>query len=243
MNCTLDDGKALASEVIHMISDELKSDTEVVLIPPFVHVTNLLALVGSSDSVKVGAQNCHHEEQGAFTGEISAGMLASVGLKYVILGHSERREYFDETDSILSNKVMKALSHGLVPIYCCGEKLDSRESGDQEAIVGKQVEEALFSLTAEQISKVVIAYEPVWAIGTGKTATAAQAQAMHRFIRSLVSDKFDSETANKISILYGGSVKPGNAKEIFAQPDVDGGLIGGASLKSRDFVDIVKAFD
>ena len=225
-----------------MVQDEVNNDTQVVLIPPFIHLTGLQTLVGSNEQISVGAQNCHHEESGAFTGEVSAAMLVSAGIDYVVLGHSERREYFGETDDLLFNKVLHAINHGLSPIYCCGEKLESRETGDHEKVVGQQVEEALFGLTVAQLKKVVIAYEPVWAIGTGKTATAEQAQEMHGFIRGKIAERFDQETADAISILYGGSVKPANANKIFAQPDVDGGLIGGASLKSRDFTDIAKAF-
>lgn len=242
MNCTLDEGKKLASEVINMVQDEVNNDAAVVLIPPFIHLTGLKTLVGTNEQISLGAQNCHQEESGAFTGEISAEMLVSAGIQYVVLGHSERREYFGETDQLLASKVLHALNHKLVPIYCCGEKLETREAGDHEKVVGRQVAEALFGLTEGQIKSVVIAYEPVWAIGTGKTATSEQAQEMHKYIRSKIAEKYNQETADSISILYGGSVKPGNAKEMFAQPDVDGGLIGGASLKSRDFTDIIKAF-
>lgn len=242
MNCTLDEGKKLASEVIHMVQDEVNSDAVVVLIPPFIHLTGMQHLIGSSDQVFIGAQNCHQKSSGAFTGEVSAEMLASAGINYVVLGHSERREYFGETDELLSTKVAHVIENDLIPIYCCGEKLKTREAGDHETVVGQQIEDSLFDLSEDQIKKVVIAYEPVWAIGTGKTASAEQAQEMHKFIRSKIASNFNQETADAISILYGGSVKPDNAKEIFAQEDVDGGLIGGASLKSRDFTDIIKAF-
>ena len=226
-----------------MVQDEVQNNAEIVLIPPFIHLTGIQTLLGTSSQISIGAQNCHQEKSGAYTGEVSAEMLVSAGIKYVVLGHSERREYFGEDDQLLAGKVQFALSNGLIPIYCCGEKLEVREAGDHERVVGKQVEEALFGLSAKQLSSVVIAYEPVWAIGTGKTASAAQAQEMHAYIRSKIAGAFDDATANSISILYGGSVKPGNAKEIFDQPDVDGGLIGGASLKSRDFTDIIKAFN
>ena len=242
MNCTLDEGKKLASEVIHMVNDEVNNDAIVVLIPPFIHLSGLYTLVGSNEQIALGAQNCHQEAKGAYTGEVSAEMLLSAGIGYVVLGHSERREYFGETDELLSNKVLHAINNDLVPIYCCGEQLESREAGQHEEVVGQQIAEALFGLSEDQIKSVVIAYEPVWAIGTGKTASAEQAQEMHRFIRSKIASKYNQEAADAISILYGGSVKPENAKEIFAQQDVDGGLIGGASLKSRDFTDIVKAF-
>lgn len=243
MNCTLEEGKKLASEVIHMVEDEVKNDADVVLIPPFVHLTNIQSLIGSSSKISLGAQNCHQNESGAYTGEVSASMLVSAGTTHVILGHSERREYFDETDELLADKVKFALENNLTPIFCCGEKLEVREAGNHEKLVGEQVNKALFSLSAEAIQKVVIAYEPVWAIGTGVTASAEQAQEMHAFIRNQISSKYDQAVADSISILYGGSVKPENAQEIFSQPDVDGGLIGGASLKSRDFTNIIKAFD
>ena len=241
MNCTLDEGKKLASEVIHMVNSEITSDVEVIISPPFIHLTTLKSLIGSSQNIHLGSQNCNENESGAYTGEVSADMLKSIEVDYVILGHSERREYFEESDELLAQKVKTVLNKGLIPIFCCGEKLETREAGDQEKIVGEQVEKALFGLSDEEIKKVVIAYEPVWAIGTGKTATADQAQDMHAFIRGIISKQYSQETADSISILYGGSVKPGNAEEIFSKADVDGGLIGGASLKSRDFTDIVKA--
>jgi len=242
MNCTLPEGQKLASEVIHMVEDEVQNDAEVILFPPFIHLGGIQSLIGSTP-IKLGAQNCHESESGAYTGEISASMLASLGATHVILGHSERREYFGETDELLASKIQQALAHDLTPAFCCGEKLESREAGTQEAIVGEQIKQSLFGLSEEAIKQVVIAYEPVWAIGTGKTASAEQAQEMHAFIRNQLATKYDQATADGVSILYGGSVKPDNAKEIFSQPDVDGGLIGGASLKSRDFTNIVKAFD
>ncbi|WP_420317133.1 triose-phosphate isomerase [Ekhidna sp.] len=243
MNCTLPEGKKLASEVIHMVEDEVNNEAEVVLIPPFIHLTGIQSLIGSSNKIFLGAQNCHQNQSGAFTGEVSASMLVSCGVTHVILGHSERREYFGETDELLSEKVNFTLENGLTPIFCCGEKLEVREARDHESLVGTQVEKALFDLSEDQIRKVVIAYEPVWAIGTGVTASAEQAQEMHAFIRNQIAAKYSQDTADSIPILYGGSVKPDNAKEIFSQQDVDGGLIGGASLKSRDFTNIVKAFD
>lgn len=242
MNCTLPEGKKLASEVIHMVGDEVNNDADVILIPPFIHLTGIHSLIGSSQKIFLGAQNCHQSQGGAYTGEVSATMLVSAGATYVILGHSERREYFGETDELLAEKVKFALENTLTPIFCCGEKLEVREAGNHESLVRSQIEKALFGLSESQMMKVVIAYEPVWAIGTGKTASAVQAQEMHAFIRKQIADKYSREVADSISILYGGSVKPENATEIFSQPDVDGGLIGGASLKSRDFTNIVKAF-
>lgn len=243
MNCTLPEGKKLASEVIHMVQDEVNNDVDVILIPPFIHLTGIQNLIGSSERIFLGAQNCHEAKEGAFTGEVSAAMLVSVGATHVILGHSERREYFKETDELLADKVAFVLENNLTPIFCCGERLEVRETGNHEELVGSQIKKTLFGLSKDQIKKVVIAYEPVWAIGTGKTASAEQAQEMHAFIRKKIASKYTQEVADSISILYGGSVKPENAKEIFSQPDVDGGLIGGASLKSRDFTNIVKAFD
>ncbi|MEP0985961.1 triose-phosphate isomerase [Ekhidna sp.] len=243
MNCSLPEGKKLASEVIHMVQDEVQNNAQIILIPPFIHLTGIHSLIGSSSNIFLGAQNCHQESNGAFTGEVSAAMLVSCGASHVILGHSERREYFHETDELLASKVKFALDNGLTPIFCCGEKLEVREAGNHENLVRSQVDEALFGLSEEEIQKVVIAYEPVWAIGTGKTASAEQAQEMHAFIRNQIASKYSQGVAEEISILYGGSVKPENAREIFSQADVDGGLIGGASLKSRDFTNIVKAFD
>ncbi|MEP5610659.1 MAG: triose-phosphate isomerase [Cyclobacteriaceae bacterium] len=243
MNTSVDQGKELASEVVHMAESEINNNVEIILIPPFVHLSNVQSLIGSNSNIHLGAQNCHQNESGAFTGEVSASMIKSCGATYVTIGHSERREYFQESDDLLREKVAQVLSTGLTPIFCCGETLEIREAGNQERVVGDQVERALFSLGEEEIKNVVIAYEPVWAIGTGKTASADQAQEMHAFIRSKIAAKYSQETANSISILYGGSVKPDNAKEIFSNADVDGGLIGGASLKARDFIAIAKAFD
>lgn len=242
MNCTLEEGKKLASEVINMVETEVTNDAQVILIPPFIHITSIQNLIGSASNVLLGAQNCHESESGAYTGEVAASFVKSAGATHVIIGHSERREYFNESDELLAEKVKQVLAQDMTPIFCCGEKLDMREAGNHEQIVGEQVEKALFDLNEGDIKKVVIAYEPVWAIGTGKTATAEQAQDMHASIRSRIADNYSEEVASEISILYGGSVKPENAEEIFSKPDVDGGLIGGASLKSRDFTDIVKAF-
>jgi triosephosphate isomerase len=242
MNNTLEAGKNLASEVIQMVTSELNNESEVVLIPPFIHLTTVKNLIGSQSNVSLGAQNCSNHDSGAFTGEISVSMLKSVGVKYVVIGHSERRQYFGETDALLVEKTNKILAEGLVPIFCCGEALVTREANKHEAYVTAQIEAGLFHLSADDMKKVVIAYEPIWAIGTGVTASSAQAQDMHKVIREKLASKYGKEVAESISILYGGSVKPDNAKELFSQPDVDGGLVGGASLKSRDFTDIAKAF-
>ena len=221
---------------------ELKhTTTEVVIAPPF---TSLLT---SSNSVKgsqviVAAQNMHFAENGAYTGEISAGMLKSVGVKTVILGHSERRAYFNETDSLLAKKIDTALAQNMRAIFCFGEELEDRKSGNEEAIVEAQIKNALFHLPATAWEHIVLAYEPVWAIGTGETASPEQAQDMHAFIRKTIADHYSADLADQVSILYGGSVKPANAKEIFSKPDVDGGLIGGASLDVEQFTAIINAF-
>lgn len=241
MNKNLEEGLQLTSEVVNMVKDEVSGQVEVVLCTPFVHLSPIAKLLGGNKKVMLGAQNCSEHASGAYTGEVSADMLKSVGVQFVIVGHSERREYFGETDSLFAKKVDAVLGAGLTPIYCCGEKLEVREANRHVQLVKDQISEALFHLSAEAVQKVVIAYEPVWAIGTGKTASSAQAQEMHAEIRAHLASKYGKAVAEEITIQYGGSVKPDNAAEIFAQPDVDGGLIGGASLKSRDFVDIVKA--
>ena len=217
------------------------STTEVIIAPPF---TSLLA---SSNSVKgsqviVAAQNMHFAENGAYTGEVSAKMLKSVGIKTVILGHSERRTYFNETDALLAKKVDTALAHNMCAIFCFGEEFEDRKSGNEEAIVEAQIKNALFHLPASAWEHIVLAYEPVWAIGTGETASPEQAQDMHAFIRKTIADHYSAELADQVSILYGGSVKPANAKEIFSKTDVDGGLIGGAALDVEQFIAIINAF-
>jgi len=240
MNLDLTAGKSLASEVNNIAKDELTDDVQLVLCTPAIHMSAVNSLI--SGKVALGAQNISEHESGAYTGDISAEMAISCGAAYVILGHSERREYHFETNAQLADRVKLALNKGLTPIFCCGEALEVREAGDHESFVHKQLEESLFELSNEEMSKVVIAYEPIWAIGTGVTASSEQAQEMHASIRNTLAGKFGSEVADGISILYGGSMKPANAQELLAQPDVDGGLIGGASLKSRDFVDIAKSY-
>ena len=241
MNKTFEEAGILTSEVMGMVQDEVKGSVRVVLCVPFPYLLPLKNQLGKNTRIEVGAQNCSEHEAGAYTGEVSAAMLRSLGIPYVILGHSERRQYFHEDSKLLSKKVDIALKYGLTPIFCCGEPLDIREKNQHEQLVRQQVEEALFHLEADAFDKVVIAYEPVWAIGTGKTASAQQAQDMHAVIRKHVASKYDASTADNVSILYGGSVNAGNAKELFACPDVDGGLVGGASLKSREFTEIIKA--
>lgn len=214
-------------------------DVEVILGVPYVSLGSMTKI---AHKVKISAQNCHQEDKGAYTGEISAAMLQSVGCKYVILGHSERRQYFNESDELILSKIHKSFDNDLEVIYCCGEPLEIREKDEHEAFVSNQLADSICKLTKEQLSNIVIAYEPIWAIGTGKTASPEQAQSMHAHIRNVIKDNFDEEAANNVSILYGGSVKPANAKEIFSQPDVDGGLVGGASLKEDSFYDIIQSF-
>ncbi|MBS1950615.1 MAG: Triosephosphate isomerase [Cytophagales bacterium] len=240
MNKTMPEAQALSSEVMGMVSSEVTTNTKVVLCVPFPFLPVIKYLLGKS-SVAVGAQNCSEHDWGAYTGEVSALMLKSMDIPYVILGHSERRQYFGEDGKLLVKKIDKALAAALTPIFCCGEPLEVREKGTHDTLVRQQVEEALFHLSAESLKKVVIAYEPVWAIGTGKTATSQQAQEMHAVIRKQLASKYGDTIAQEISILYGGSVNSKNAQELFSCPDVDGGLVGGASLKSREFVDIIKA--
>ncbi|MEO6136775.1 MAG: triose-phosphate isomerase, partial [Ginsengibacter sp.] len=208
---------------------------------PFPYLITAVEKLKSAKSFFVAAQNCYKEPSGAFTGEVGASMIASCGIEYVIIGHSERREYFNETNEVLATKVNIALSNNLKPIFCCGEALDIREADGQNDFVEKQLKESLFHLSSEQIKDFVVAYEPIWAIGTGKTATAEQAQDMHAHIRKVFAAKYGEPVADSISILYGGSVKGNNAKEIFGKPDVDGGLVGGASLNADEFEVIIKS--
>lgn len=242
MNKNLEEGEALTTSIIQMVSAELTNNTEVVIIPPFVHLTLIHTLIGSSFNISLGAQNCSNHDAGAFTGEVSVGMLKNLGVKYIIVGHSERRDYFHENTALLVEKTSKVLAADLTPIFCCGESLAIRESGNHENFVSDQIKKGLCHLVSKEIQKVVIAYEPIWAIGTGMTASTDQAQAMHRTIRLMLTDQYGGEVADKISILYGGSVKPDNARELFGQPDVDGGLIGGSSLSAQNFTDIAKSF-
>ena len=241
MNKTLEEANALASELIAMVAAEVKGDVKVIFCTPFPYLLPIKNLVGNNQRISIGAQNSSEHEWGAYTGEVSASMLKSAGIPYVILGHSERRQYFGEDGKLLAKKVDMALKHGLIPIFCCGEPLEVREKGDHEKLVKQQLEEALFHLDNAALQKIVIAYEPVWAIGTGKTATSQQAQEMHLVIRRQLASKFGQAIADNISILYGGSVNAANAKELFSCPDVDGGLVGGASLKSREFTEIIKS--
>jgi len=242
MNKTFEEAQALVSEVINMVKDEVNNDAQVVLCPSFPYLATVSKTIDGNQNVHLGAQNCHQNESGAYTGEVSAAMLQSVGVKYVILGHSERRQYFYEDDQVLEAKVKAALKQGLQPIFCIGESLEQREQDLTFSILETQLKEGLFHVSNEEFERVVIAYEPIWAIGTGKTASSQQAQEVHAFIREQIARHYDAEAAQNTTILYGGSCNPGNAAELFACPDIDGGLIGGASLKSRDFVDIIKSF-
>ena len=212
---------------------------EVILGVPFTHLTTVREIIGDTN-VGLAAQNCADHTSGAYTGEVSAAMEASTGANYVILGHSERRGYYNETAEMLKEKVDLALANGLKVIFCCGESLEERENGSFKDVIGAEIRDSLFHLTAEQMESIVIAYEPIWAIGTGKTATSDQAQEI--LIRGLLADKYGAQVADDTTILYGGSCKPSNAPELFAKPDIDGGLIGGASLKAGDFMGIVTAF-
>ena len=239
MNTNPAEGIVLTNELIKQ--SEMLSDCILVVAPPYLHITLMADLLGHSN-IALAAQNCHQELSGAYTGEISPSMLKATGVEYVILGHSERRTYFGENNADLACKVDAVLEQGMEVIYCCGESLDERKSNTQEAVVAAQISEALYHLSPENWSRIVIAYEPVWAIGTGETATADQAQEMHAFIRRFIAGKYGQELADSISILYGGSCKPANAKELFAQADVDGGLIGGAALKAEDFIAIATSY-
>lgn len=240
MNKDLTESMSLVSEVRSMVRDEVRHDAEIIVIPPFTSLGSANKLIEGSEII-LGAQNCSTEDSGAYTGEVSVKMLNSVGVKYVLVGHSERRIYFGEANEMLAKKVTIALNNGLTPIYCCGETIEDREDKTFFQVVEKQITEGLFGLHEDQLQKVVIAYEPVWAIGTGETASNEQAQEMHSYIRKLIEARFGDKVSQAIRILYGGSVNPKNAEELFACEDIDGGLIGGASLKSRDFVEVVKA--
>jgi len=244
-NWKMNMGFAEADDLLSLILDNIENNdipehVDVVVCPPALYL-ELATDMASGKAMYVGAQNVSEHEAGAYTGEISAAMLESVELDYCIVGHSERRQYFYETDKDLAHKADILLKHGIIPIYCCGELLDDREDDMHMEVVSTQLEEGLFHLDDEEFRKVVIAYEPVWAIGTGKTATPEQAQEMHAFIRALVAKKYSQETAERCHILYGGSCNAGNAGELFSQADVDGGLIGGASLKAEEFTTIIRS--
>ena len=238
MNNNLQEGLDLAKELQQVLTGK-KINCEVVICTPFIHLASIAKEI---TAIGLGAQNCADKASGAYTGEVSAAMIASTGALYVILGHSERRMYYGETNVGLKEKLMLALANRLTPIFCIGEVLTEREAGKQNEIVETQIRESLFHLSSEDFSRIVLAYEPVWAIGTGVTATSGQAQEMHAFIRKIIADKYGCAIAEEISILYGGSCNASNAEELFANPDVDGGLIGGASLSVDKFLPIIEAF-
>ena len=239
MNKTRPEAKALLEELKPMVADV--KDVEVVACVPFTNLETALAVTAGTN-IKIGAENCHFEKSGAFTGEISADMLAEMGVEYVVLGHSERRQYFAETDETVNKRTKAALEAGLKPIVCVGELLWERECNITEEVIARQIKLDFFGISADDLKKCIIAYEPVWAIGTGKTATSDQAEEMLAYIRSIVAEKYGNEAAEETSILYGGSCKASNAPELFAKPNIDGGLIGGASLKAADFKGIIDAW-
>lgn len=243
MNLDYQEGISLFSEILNMVKDEVRGNQQVIVCSSYIHLAHLAAQAVDVQNLHVGAQNVSHEEKGAFTGEVSVSQLKSTGANYVIVGHSERRAMYHEDNQILKKKTDAVLAHGLHPIFCIGETQEERESGAFFAVLKKQLVESLFHLDAEQFSKVILAYEPVWAIGTGLTATPVQAQEVHAFIRAEIKAKYGEEVAESTSILYGGSCNPTNAAELFAKEDIDGGLIGGASLKSRDFLSIVNVYN
>ena len=238
MNLTIDKAEMLLHTVLSQLPI-LTEDQQVVFAVPFPYLLPAQKIVDGMPSIFVAAQNCYSKLSGAYTGEVSVEMLRSINIPYVVLGHSERRQYFQESNQFLAEKLNICLAHNITPIFCCGEPLNVREAQTQNEFVAKQLEESLFHFSADDLRKIVIAYEPIWAIGTGKTATSLQAQEMHAYLRSVLADKYGKAVADSITILYGGSVKGSNAKELFEQPDVDGGLVGGASLIAEEFVAIV----
>ena len=240
MNTTVPEGVELAKAVVEK-SAQLPENVGLIVAPPFTHLASVASVLKGS-KVQLSAQNCADHEKGAYTGEVSVSMLASVGCQWTILGHSERRQYYGETDEKLVEKVKLALAGGLGVILCVGENLDQREAGKHFDVVTDQIKNVLYNFTADDMKKIIVAYEPVWAIGTGKTATAEQAEEIHACIRKVLADKFGAQVADDTTILYGGSCKPSNARELFAQKDIDGGLIGGASLKVADFKGIIDAW-
>ncbi len=240
MNMNLDEGHALVAGILKGLP-ELNADKQVVIAPPFINIQHTVYQVEDVNHVHVAAQNCSTENAGAYTGEVAASMISHAGATYVIIGHSERREYYNETDAILAKKRDTALDNGLKVIFCCGEPLEVRDAGTQNEYVEAQLKAGVFHLHKHQLANIVIAYEPIWAIGTGRTASSQQAQDMHAHIRSVFATQYGQAAADNLTILYGGSCKPSNAAELFACADVDGGLIGGASLKAEEFLGIIKA--
>ena len=239
MNKNLQEGVALAKELTEVVKNP---NCGVIICTPFIHLASVAEIVKDS-AIELGAENCADKENGAYTGEVSAEMVKSTGAQWVILGHSERREYYNETPEILKEKVQLALANGLKVLFCIGETLEEREANKQNEVVKAELAGSVFNLSAEEWKNIVIAYEPIWAIGTGKTATAEQAEEIHAYIRSCVAEVYGQEVADDTTILYGGSCKASNAPELFAKPDIDGGLIGGASLKAADFKGIIDAWN
>lgn len=242
MNKSLNEGIQLVNSIISTLSQSNSTDVLTIIAPPFIHLASISEKVKSINNLEVAAQNCHHVEKGAYTGEVSAEMIASTGANYVIIGHSERRNYFNENNELLSQKVAVAINNNLTPVFCIGENLEERNNNKHLESVSKQLKESLFQLSANDFAKIIIAYEPVWAIGTGVTASVHQAQGMHNHIRAEINKKYGKEISSTTPILYGGSCNAQNAKELFACIDVDGGLIGGASLKADEFVTIINSF-
>lgn len=240
MNCTYQQGEKLLSDILkNKIFPSLHQ--QVLFAVPLPFLVMAKSEVEEEQGYEVAAQNCYHKKSGAYTGEVSAEMLHSLGINYCLVGHSERREYFNESNAVLAEKINLCFENHITPLFCCGEPLNIREASTQNRYVEVQLEQSLFHLTAEEIHRIIIAYEPIWAIGTGKTASSAQAQEMHAHLRSILAKKYGDEIANTVSILYGGSVKGNNAREIFSQPDVDGGLVGGASLNADEFALIIRS--
>jgi triosephosphate isomerase len=240
MNLTVDRAEALLDSILEK-QPKLKEHQQVIFAVPFPYLAKVREKIKDKERVFVSAQNCYSKKSGAYTGEVSVEMLQSLNIQYVVVGHSERREYFQESNQFLAEKINISLEYNITPIFCCGEPLSVRDAQTQNEFVAKQLEESLFQFSADEIQKIVIAYEPIWAIGTGKTATSLQAQEMHASLRSMLAGKYGNGPAEHISILYGGSVKASNAKELFEQPDVDGGLVGGASLISEEFITIINS--
>jgi len=240
MNQTYQQGEKLLDEILNA-EIQMKDHQRTIFAVPFPYLLMARSEVSEEKNYYAAAQNCYHKKSGAFTGEVSAEMLHSLSINYCIVGHSERREYFTESNSMLAQKINLCLENFITPIFCCGEALDIREAGKQNEFVAQQLQESLFHLTPAQIGSLVIAYEPIWAIGTGRTATTEQAQEMHAHLRSVIASQYGAAIADQVSILYGGSVKANNAKEIFSCPDVDGGLVGGASLGAADFIEIIRS--
>lgn len=240
MNCTFQQGEKLLDEILdaHI---KLAPHQYTIFAVPYPYLLMARSDVQEETNYYVAAQNCYHKKSGAFTGEVSVEMIHSMGITYCVVGHSERREYFNETNAMLADKVNLCFEHFITPIFCCGEPLSIREAGTQNEYVANQLKESLFHLPAEKMKNIIIAYEPIWAIGTGKTATTEQAQEMHRFLRSVIEGQYGGAVSAEVPILYGGSVKANNASELFSCPDVDGGLVGGASLVSKDFIEIIRA--